>query len=216
MRYWSWLIACLLMTAVLAPGLWAQSIELKSAQLANLEGKERERFVAAHNTARKAVGVAPVEWSNELAKPAALALEQQKESLIQAAKERWSEGGVALPRHTPDAKYGENIAGWAGSTVRPAEFAVDLWLSEKAAFDKLNVDHSYRTGDEEGKSEIDPQGRERPIVVGHYTAVIWRATKQIGAAQLQFELTDGCTTRSYFAIICNYDPPGNRRGEKPD
>src|SRR5690349_19509647 len=192
MRYSSWIIVCLLVAAVLTRELSGQSLELKSAQLATLAGEERERFVAAHNAARKAVGVAPVGWSNELAKPAAQALEQQKESLIQAAKERWSEGGVELPKHTPDAKFGENIAGWAGSTERPVEFAVDLWLTEKAAFDKLNADHSYRTGDEEGKTEIDPQGRERPIVVGHYTAVIWRATKQIGAAKLRFELTDGC------------------------
>jgi pathogenesis-related protein 1 len=205
----------LVMAAILTTGARAQTIELKSARLGVLEGTERERFLAAHNAARKVVGVDPVSWSDELGTYAVQSLEQQKDALIEAAKEGWAEGRVALPKHRDDAEYGENVAGWAGSKGRSAEFAAELWLSERAAFEKLITDDSYRVGDEEGRTEIDDNGRERPVVVGHYTAIVWRATKQIGASKLEFELTDGCTNRTYASIICNYNPPGNRRGEKP-
>jgi len=210
----AWLIG-LVIAAVATYEVHAQTIELKSSQVRFLEGTERERFLAEHNAARNAVGVDPVGWSDELGTYAVQSLEQQKEALIEAAKDGWAERRVALPDHRADAEYGENVAGWAGSKRRPAEFAVELWLSEKASFEKLNTDDLYRVGDEEGKAEIDDEGQERPVVVGHYTAIVWRATKKIGAAKLEFELTDGCNSRTYVAIICNYNPPGNRRGEKP-
>ena len=201
--------------AVTAGEVRAQVIELKSVELRALSGMKQQQFLAAHNAARKAVDLDSVSWSDELSKYALESLEQQQESLIQAAKEGWEEGKAALPDHRADAKYGENLAAWAGSKPRPAELAVQLWLSERAAFAKLNADGSYRVGDEDGQTEVDDSGRERPMVVGHYTAIVWRATKQIGAARLEFQLTDGETKRTYTAIICNYDPPGNRRGEKP-
>jgi pathogenesis-related protein 1 len=209
--------ACLIGTGILAAAgdVQAQEIELKSVQLRVLGGTEQQQFLAAHNAARKAVDVDTLSWSEDLSKYALESLEQQKDALIQAAKEGWEEGRAALPEHRADAKYGENLAAWAGSKPRPAELAVQLWLSEKAAFTKLNAEGSYRIGDEEGQTEIDDKGQERPIVVGHYTAVVWRATKEIGAAKLEFELTDGDTSRTFAAIICNYNPPGNRRGDKP-
>jgi len=210
----NWLIG-LVIAAVATYEVHAQTIELKSSQLRFLEGTERERFLAAHNAARNAVGVDPVGWSDELGTYAVQSLEQQKDALIEEAKEGWAEGRVALPNHRADAKYGENVAAWAGTKVKPAEFAVELWLREKSAFEKLNENGLYRVGDEEGKAEIDDKGQERPIVVGHYTSIVWRATKKIGAAKFAFELTDGCTSRTYVAIICNCNPPGNRRGEKP-
>jgi hypothetical protein len=200
---------------MLATASHAQTIELTSQRLEALEGAERERFLEAHNAARKSVGVDPVRWSEELAKVAAESLEQQKDALIEAAEVGWEDGRVALPTHRADTRYGENIAGWAGNKDRPGEFAVELWLREKSGFEKLNAVAPYRTGDEQGQTEIDDNGRERPIVVGHYTAVVWRATEQIGAAQLEFALTDGKTTRTYVAIVCHYNPPGNRLGEKP-
>jgi len=172
--------------------------------------------LAAHNVARRAVEVDPVSWSDEVSKVALESLEQQKEALIGGAQEGWTKRQIALPRHRTGGKFGENVAGWAGSRAKTAEWAVDLWLREKAAFDKLNGSAPYRVGDEEGKSEIDSTGRERSVVVNHYTAIVWRGTKQIGAAKLDFELVDAQgNVRSYAVIICNYNPPGNRRGEKP-
>jgi pathogenesis-related protein 1 len=225
--------------APLAPRARAQeTLTVRAANTAVLEGAERERFVMAHNAARKAVGLEPVTWSDELAAYALEGLVKQQEALITEAKEGWKEGTLALPEHRQDLKLGENIAGWMGvGNLQGAERAVVMWMREKAAFDRLNAVKPYRVGDEiqepgirdhepgdrkqePGKEKKQPEGKseeqKEPIVVGHYTQIVWRETKQIGAAKLSFELVDEKgRARSYVGIICNYDPPGNRRGEKP-
>ena len=198
--------------------LAAQTVELKSVQLAPLTRAEKDRFVAAHNAARRAVGVDPLAWSDELGKVALDSLGQQKERLIEEAKEGWAERKIVLPEHRLDSKYGENIAGWAGAGNRlpGVERAVAWWLEEKAAFDKLNAEGTYKFGDEEGKTEKDAGGNEQPIVVGHYTQIVWRTTTHVGAAKLAFQLTDERgVVRTYVAVISNYSPPGNVNDEKP-
>jgi pathogenesis-related protein 1 len=200
----------------LATQAHAQTIELKSSSLTVLTAAERDNFLKAHNTARARVGVAPLRWSDELSQHALESLRQQQDALIDAAKTGWTEGLAVLPDHTADATYGENVAGWFGPRIKPAEYAVELWLQEKTAFDKLNVDGAYRVGDEEGQTETDDSGNERPIIVGHYTAIVWQTTTHVGAAKLSFDLVDDQkNTRRYTAIICNFKPSGNRLGQKP-
>lgn len=194
----------------------AQTVELKSVALSALENAEKDRFLAAHNAARKAVAVDPVAWSDELGQVALDSLKDQMDQMIEEAKEGWAQRRIVLPEHRRDNEFGENIAGWAGSQAASAERAVGWWLSEKAAFDKLNADGSYQFGDEKGQTEIDAQGNERPIIVGHYTQIVWKGTTHLGAARLTFQLADDRgNVRTYVAIVCNYDPPGNVRGEKP-
>jgi pathogenesis-related protein 1 len=193
----------------------SKTAELKSQSLSVLTGAERERFLAAHNAARREVGVEAVEWSDELSNDAMESLEEQKEGLVEAAKEGWMKGKAVLPRHRADGSYGENVAGWAGTRPQAAEWAVALWLREKADFEKLNAKAPYRVGDEKDQFEEDAEGNKRPIIVGHYTAIVWRDTKRIGAAKLSFELTDDDgNRRTYVAIVCDYSPAGNRRGER--
>lgn len=193
-----------------------QMVELLDVRLNQLEGAQREQFLAAHNVARKEVMVAPVGWSNELSKHAHESLELQKDALIDAAKQGWTKRQMALPEHRRESQYGENLAAWAGTKAPPAEWAVGRWLKEKQTFDKLDAKSPYRVGDEEGQSEVDDAGQEQPLVVGHYTAIVWRATTEIGAAKLEFTLSDGKgDRRTYVAIVCAYNPPGNRRGERP-
>lgn len=206
----------LIVTALMTSSSNAQTIELTSAQASVLVGAERERFLAAHNAARKEVEVGSLSWSDDLSKYALESLEQQKETLIGIAKEGWSKFEIPLPAHRADYKHGENVAAWAGTRVKTAEWGVMLWLREKSAFDKLNAESPYHVGDEKDKSEIDEKGQSRPIIIGHYTAIVWRDTQQIGAAKLEFELMDDKgKARRYVAIVCNYDPPGNRTGKKP-
>jgi hypothetical protein len=160
--------------------------------------------------------VAAVAWSSDLSEEALESLRKQRDALVAAAKDGWKDGLVVLPGHSADTVNGENIAGWVGRRSHSAEYAVELWLREKTAFDKLNENGTYRVGDEEGQAETDELGKERPIVVGHYTAIVWKATRQIGAAKLSFDLADEKgTLRRYEAIVCHYSPAGNRRGEKP-
>lgn len=187
---------------------------LLAASAVVLQGPERDRFVAAHTAARKPLAVDPLTWSDALAAEALESLQQQQETLIRAAQDGWATGQIPLPTHRTDHKYGENIAAWAGSSRPPAERAVALWLREKSVFNLLNSLGSYRVGDEL-PSIAAPEKEHQPLIVGHYTQLIWRSTRQLGAAQLTFDLADDHATRHYVAIICNYDPPGNRYGERP-
>jgi pathogenesis-related protein 1 len=199
----------------------AEPPQLRSASVSILQSSERDRFVAAHNAARAAVAVDSLTWSDELAAEALESLQQQRETLIRQADEGWTAGHIPLPVHRTDHTYGENIAAWAGTGPLSAERAVALWLREKPAFNLLNSLDSYRVGDElpsaaapaAENAHIKPSS---PLIVGHYTQIVWRSTGRLGAAQLTFDLVDDQgTTRHYVALICNYDPPGNRLGEKP-
>ncbi len=211
--------ACLMGLVVMGLGASqpeAPTVELRSVKLTALENAERDRFVAAHNAARKAVEVDPLAWSDELGQVALDWLAEQKDKLIAEAKEGWEERRIVLPDHSTDDKYGENIAGWAGSRPAGAERAVTGWLAEKGAFDKLNADGSYKFGDEKGKTETDAAGKEGPIIVGHYTQIVWKGTTHLGAAKLTFRLADDRgNERTYVAIVCNYNPAGNINGVKP-
>jgi len=180
-----------------------------------LQGAERERFVAAHNAARKAVAVDPLTWSDDLAAESLQALQQQRETIIREARDGWAAGRIPLPAHRTDHQYGENIAAWAGSSRQPAEHAVALWLREKPVFNLLNALGSYHVGDELPPIAASDKDPSPPLIVGHYTQLIWRSTHRLGAAQLSFDLADDHATRHYVAIICSYDPPGNRLGEEP-
>src|SRR5439155_26764384 len=114
-----WVVATGLTTEAYSP-----TVELNALDLSVLTGAERERFLAAHNDARRAVGVDPVDWSDELSNDALVSLEQQKEALLDAAKEGWAKGEAVLPRHRADSSYGENVAGWVGTRPQSADRAV--------------------------------------------------------------------------------------------
>ncbi|KAK6357770.1 hypothetical protein TWF718_002076 [Orbilia javanica] len=75
--------------------------------------------------------------------------------------------------HTKSNKYGENIA--AGTYTNPAYYA-SLWYNEVSKYNFNNPGFSSETG--------------------HFTAVVWKNTKQIGCALPNM-------------LFCEYYPPGN-------
>jgi hypothetical protein len=188
---------------------------LLAASATVFKGPARDAFVATHNAARKPLDLEPLTWSDNLAAVALESLKRQQETLIKTAQDGWTTGQISLPSHRQDHQYGENIAAWASSSSRPADYAVALWLREKPAFDLLNSLGTYRVGDELPPQAAPAEKQPPPMIVGHYTQIIWRATRELGAAELTFELTHDGRSRHYTAIICNYAPPGNRHGQPP-
>lgn len=80
--------------------------------------------------------------------------------------------------------YGENL--WAGTAgAFSPEDAVDAWYRESAAYDFAHPGFSMETG--------------------HFTQLVWAATRRIGCAE---SLCEGMQIR-----VCNYNPPGNVEGE---
>lgn len=191
----------------------AQTLVVTRNEVVPFTKEEVAKFVQAHNEVRKAVGSPPVEWSENLAQFASEWLVSQKEKVQRLAEE----GQFPNPGHRDTGqKYGENLALWGGTpgAVSSApEKAVADWLKEKPGFDKLNQIKPYVVGDEQG--QVDENNN--PIIVGHYTQLVWKTTKRIGAARQIIEISDdkGRPVKKYVVVLSNYDPPGNVLGRKP-
>lgn len=185
------------------------------ATMMALTDRERDAFLQAHNQARAEVGVTPVFWSEEIAQFALDWIQENQKLYTECVTKK------ELPelKHRPQEgkfqqRYGENLACWGGSgeVETVAKRAVALWLEEKADFDKLNKENNYQVGDENGKKDEN----DHPVVVGHYTQIVWKNTARIGAAKWQVSCTDADgKIRVYVVIVCNYDPYGNIVGAKP-
>ena len=92
---------------------------------------------------------------------------------------------------------GENLYAESGQTSSPAA-VVASWASEAAFYDYAN-----------DRCAVGEQ-------CGHYTQVVWSETRRVGCGRAR------CTSNSPFTNgqpwnnwVCNYDPPGNYRGERP-
>lgn len=88
--------------------------------------------------------------------------------------------------HRPGGRYGENLYAISGARVTPRD-VVGLWASEAASYD---IASNTCSG-----------------MCGHYTQLVWRATRRVGCA------VAGDGYREVW--VCNYDPPGNYIGYRP-
>ena len=115
---------------------------------------------------------------------------QWSDRLSQIAQE-WAErlgGDGCAMRHSGRAGLGENLAWAAGRHLSTVE-VVRMWVEEAREFDP--GDGVCDTG----------------AVCGHYTQVVWRATKFMGCGMVSCGGTE--------VWVCNYSPPGNYVGERP-
>jgi uncharacterized protein YkwD len=139
------------------------------------------RILAVHNRERQNLGLEPLNWNPALAQSA----------------QRWADHLAATGRfeHAPENRSspeGENL--WAGSRGYYApEAMVDAWIREKRFFRPGLFPDNSTTGKVED--------------IGHYTQVVWRATKQVGCAQ--------AASASEDILVCRYAEAGNYRGEQP-
>ena len=90
--------------------------------------------------------------------------------------------------HNPATRYGENLFMAIGKQYSPTE-VVDDWGSEVAYYDYAT--NSCRPGE----------------MCGHYTQLVWRDTTEVGCAVAR--------SGNREVWVCNYNPTGNYRGQKP-
>ena len=140
-----------------------------------------DRILAAHNQERLALGLEPLGWNQALAQSA----QQWADHLAQTGRFEHAPEN----RTTPE---GENL--WAGTKGYFApEAMVDAWIREKKFFRPGLFPDNSTTGKVED--------------IGHYTQVVWRATREVGCAQAASAAED--------ILVCRYAEAGNYRGEQP-
>jgi uncharacterized protein YkwD len=139
------------------------------------------RILAAHNRERQDLGLTPLSWNPALAQSA----------------QRWADHLAQTGRfeHAPEnhlAPEGENL--WAGTKgYYTPEAMVGAWIREKRFFRPGTFPDNSITG--------------RVEDIGHYTQVVWRATREVGCAE--------ATSAAEDILVCRYAEAGNYRGEQP-
>ncbi len=136
------------------------------------------RLLAAHNRERVRLGIAPLAWNDRLS----------------AEAQRWA-NSLARRRAFEHARglrgVGENLwTGTAGS-YSPEEM-IGGFIDEARDFRPGKFPNVSRTGNWSD--------------VGHYTQLIWPATREVGCA-----LARG---RSNEVLVCRYFPAGNVAGQR--
>jgi uncharacterized protein YkwD len=140
----------------------------------------REAMLAGQNAARARLDLPPLTWNDSLAADARLYAEE----LARTGRFEHS----PQPRGNPP--QGENL--WTG-TRRAYSYRemVGHWVAEGRFYRPLPVPESSNSG----------QFGD----VGHYTQIVWRATREVGCAE--------ASNRTDDYIVCRYLPAGNVFGE---
>lgn len=139
-------------------------------------------WLSEHNAARADMGLAPLAWNDRLAQDAqSWALHLVRHNLFDHASPQERKG------------QGENL--WRGTKGywSPRQ-TVGFFVAERQNFRPGNFPDVSRTG----------QWSD----VGHYTQIIWPATREVGCA-LAHTVTDE-------VLVCRYWPAGNIWGERLD
>jgi len=166
--------------SLIALGLMVASPLLMGGTVARADFNQR--LLAAHNSERAAMGVPPLAWNAGLAADARV----------------WANQLAATGRfeHSPDEPgeepQGENL--WAGTPrAFSPEAMVRLWSTEKRDYRPGVFPNNSRSGDVEN--------------VGHYTQLIWRASRHVGCAS--------AVGRNEEFLVCRYSEAGNVVGQRP-
>jgi uncharacterized protein YkwD len=146
---------------------------------------EAEEALQYHNKVRAEVGAPPLVWSKDLAVHAQVWADYLANNQCQF---RHRTSGDTAYVH-----YGENLY---------SVFSVGLKR-------KTAIDASMSWAREKKDYTYAPVAKYEEKVVGHYTQMVWKNTKELG-------MGIGICPEGYVTVIvANYNPPGNYIGQFP-
>jgi hypothetical protein len=140
----------------------------------------RQAMLAGHNAARRELGLEPLSWNDALAADA----RAYAETLARSGRFEHS----PQPRGNPI--QGENL--WTGTRgAYGYREMIGHWVDERRFYLPRPVPEASSSG--------------RFGDVGHYTQIVWRATREVGCAE--------ASSRSDDYVVCRYLPAGNIAGQ---
>ena len=139
----------------------------------------RRTMISAHNRARRDYGSAPLAWNEALARDAAAY------ARVMARSERFEHD----PQHGRNPRQGENLFQGTRGAYSYSEM-IGLLVAEGRFFRPGRFPDVSRTGNW--------------AHVGHYTQIVWPATRFVGCAT--------AAGRRNEYLVCRYFPAGNVAG----
>jgi hypothetical protein len=91
---------------------------------------------------------------------------------------------------------GENIWAWSDDSKKIPDQPIQDWFDEKYNYDFDG-----------------PSCRKEPC--GHYTAVTWASTREVGCGLAKCRQLQGTSMNDAIYFVCNYGPGGNDNGKRP-
>jgi len=189
------IIIALLVTAAILTVQSSSMLQHSYAQ-SRLDATSQNAILDIHNRERVAVGVPPVTWSDSLATDA-----QAWADYIVSLNLRWDlcgQDSSQCPFHVSAQQNpngnGESIA-WSSDPSVAA--LAESWAKEKS---------NYVPGTPIEQSFGYPNN-----VYGHYTAMVWSTTTQIGCGIAQQTIN----AHIWNILVCRYSPGGNWIGVVP-
>jgi pathogenesis-related protein 1 len=189
------IIIALLVTAAILTVQSSSMLQHSYAQ-SRLDATSQNTILDIHNRERAAVGVPPVTWSDSVATGA-----QAWADYIVSLNLRWDlcgQDSSQCPPHVPAQQNpngnGESIA-WSSDPSVAA--LAESWAKEKS---------NYVPGTPIEQSFGYPNN-----VYGHYTAMVWSTTTQIGCGIAQQMIN----AHIWNILVCRYSPGGNWIGVVP-
>lgn len=158
------------------------------------EGIDANAIVAAHNVWRSEVGVADIQWSEQLQQKAQAWAEQLKAENCTMKHNGPGENLYwASPQQSATSKDAQGNWIWQNSLQAISEADVVIsWGSEKQWYDYAS------------NSCNAPAGKS----CGHYTQVVWKNSTHVGCAK--------AICGDFAQLwVCNYAPAGNVIGQQP-